>query len=132
MNLKTGVAYKPRITPTLMRGLTSPGKVPQGRKSWEDGQGRPSPDRVGCWTAQPHGDGMRKQTGAPLQTADNTCSLRTGGVQENWQVANCPQQPWRNQVTSVPERAELGGAVLQGSPASLRLTSLGQGQVRGL
>jgi len=61
INLKTGVAYKPRITPTLMRGLASPRKAPQGRKSWEDGQGRPPPDRVGCWTAQPHGDGKRKQ-----------------------------------------------------------------------
>lgn len=41
MNLKMGVAYKPRITPTQIRGLASPRKYPNVERAGKMGRGGP-------------------------------------------------------------------------------------------
>lgn len=46
-------------------------------------------------------------------------------------IGQVTQQPWRSQVTPVAE-SRAGGTVLQGSTASPRLSSFGQGQVCGV
>lgn len=59
MNLKTGVAYR-NYSNTNERSPQPKESTPR-LKELARWAGEVPPDKVGCWTAQPHGERMRKQ-----------------------------------------------------------------------
>lgn len=76
--------------------------------------------RQGLLRTQPQKRTKKKTKAALLIFAKtNVLNWGTGGREAKWQSAACPQQYLRNQVTSIPERAELVMVFWQGSHLQL-------------